>query len=122
MADVVLRINGLEGLLKKLNNAPAIIKSKGNDAINATLLVLESASKPLTPIDTGRLRSSYSTVPSSNLSGVLWVNAGYAGFVHGGTKWMKARPFLKWGIEASQVTIDKIWQKLAESIVNAFAQ
>lgn len=60
------------------------------------LYKIESYSKQLTPVKTGRLRSSEATSLSLNeIGGRVSTNVDYAIYVHEGTKYMKARPFLE---------------------------
>lgn len=62
---------------------------------------VERYAKQVTPVDTGRLRSSIGVKGSSGLdiSSIISTNTNYARFVHDGTSRMRARPFMKWGSE-----------------------
>ncbi|MCK5019589.1 MAG: hypothetical protein KAS32_21200 [Candidatus Peribacteraceae bacterium] len=98
---VKVELKGLKEQLKKFLNAPEVIQREANTSIARMLAIIEGASKPLTPIDTGRLRSSYRT-RFRPLAGHLIVNTNYAIFVHEGTRFMERRPFLQDGVTDSQ--------------------
>ena len=62
----------------------------------------ERTSKKLTPVDTGRLRSSIGTSfksTSDNFVARIGTDVNYATFVHFGTRRMRARPFLTEGLK-----------------------
>ena len=99
MAHAV-QIKGLDKLIKGVKKYPANSKVHLNKAIKKSIFQVEAKSKPLTPIDTGRLRGSYRE-QFSNLRGVLWVQADYGVYVHEGTKYMRGRPFLEDGTRRS---------------------
>jgi len=62
---------------------------------------VERFSKQVTPVDTGRLRSSISVSNAfgGNIRSFVAPHTHYAGFVHEGTRKMAARPFMKWGVD-----------------------
>ena len=117
MADVVINIPNIDKVLAKLDNAPTVIQDEADKAIKKTLIMVEAAAKPLTPIDTDRLRSSYQS-QFGKFSGLLKVATDYAVFVHEGTYKMKPRPFLQQGIEQQQGQIEGLWKELGDNIVN----
>ena len=116
-----VKIKNLDKILKNLNNAPKIIQDEGNRVIGLTLITVEAKAKPITPIDTGRLRSSYQT-HLRHLAGILNVATDYAVFVHEGTRFMKGRPFLKQGVQASMGKINQYWKELGDRIVKDLAR
>lgn len=64
---------------------------------------VETAAKGRCPVDTGRLRSSINwrvELHEGELCGVVATSADYARFVHDGTKYVDARPFLVDGLRA----------------------
>lgn len=67
-------------------------------ALNKMALSIEGASKQVTPVDTGLLRSSIRVTGGAvGASRTIETNTHYARFVHDGTKYMRARPFFRWG-------------------------
>lgn len=65
---------------------------------------IERAAKPVTPVDTGRLRASIMT-DIGNLTATISPHTNYAFFVHEGTRFMKARPFMKIGLERAKMKL-----------------
>lgn len=64
---------------------------------------VETASKAVCPVLTGRLRSSITwrlETDSGDLCGIVGTNVSYAIYVHQGTWKMPGRPFLLWGVQA----------------------
>ena len=125
---IEVKIPNLNKALQALAQSPVIIGAHLNNAIKKSIYEIERGSKQRTPIDTGRLRSSYQT-EFRPLYGSLSPTVNYAIFVHEGTKphiiravnkkvladkkrgiifgpvvhhpGTKAQPFLKEGVEAS---------------------
>jgi len=64
----------------------------------------ERAAKKVTPVDTGRLRSSIGTIIKP-FEATVAPHTHYAGWVHEGTRRMTGRPFLKWGWESASKTV-----------------
>jgi|SRR3972149_5965793 len=75
--------------------------------------ITERYAKQVTPVDTGRLRSSIGTsfIISAGISkggiAVVAPHTHYAGFVHEGTRYMRSRPFMLWGVEFAKDRIEK---------------
>ncbi len=67
---------------------------------------VERFAKQLTPVDKGRLRASiHFSPPDFRMQSVVSTNTDYAVFVHEGTKFMRGRPFLKYGAAFAQVAL-----------------
>lgn len=111
MAQISIQISGLDKLRKAFKVAPFQVKKEVNQGIGESLATLESTAKTLSPVDTGRLRSSHTTKQNFlRMTGELFPTVNYALFVHEGTnphfpplgnrgvgKWAKRRgiaPFL----------------------------
>jgi len=72
--------------------------------INQLAMSVERYAKQLTPVDTGRLRASINTQPQlGGISAVVSTNTDYAIYVHDGTRYMRARPFMTMGAAYAQV-------------------
>lgn len=90
-------------------------------ALNQMALSIERSAKQVTPVDSGLLRSSIRTHAGAVGSArTIQTDTHYARYVHDGTRYMKARPFMKWGVDQSitawehgrwNVTIDKELRK-----------
>lgn len=69
--------------------------------------LVESYSKQVTPVDTGRLRASIGTsLFTTGIGAIVQPNTHYAGFVHEGTKYMRARPYMQWGVDFAKTKIE----------------
>lgn len=64
---------------------------------------IERESKRVAPVDTGRLRASIFT-SIGNLEARIKPNVNYAIYVHEGTRYMRARPFMMIGFEKATIT------------------
>lgn len=87
---------------EKVGNAykNAELRSFLHDVILKLAYSAESFSKQVTPVATGRLRASIGISEAiSGLGAIVQTNVNYASFVHEGTRYMKARPFMQWGAE-----------------------
>jgi len=93
---------------KKVGDAFKLIKLGAalQRGITAFAYLIERESKKVTPVDTGRLRASIAT-DIGNLRAVIAPHTKYAVFVHEGTRYMKARPFMEWGASKAEQKKDK---------------
>lgn len=66
--------------------------------VRGAALLVEAGSKRRTPVLTGRLRGSITTRVQP-LSATVGPHTNYALFVHEGTRFMRARPFMQWGVQ-----------------------
>lgn len=82
-------------------------------SIRKTAFLIERYSKRGTPVKTGRLRSSIG-VDLGNLYARIAPHTNYAGFVHEGTRYMAARPFMRWGLERALPEIPEDFKKEVE--------
>jgi len=66
--------------------------------IKELAFLVEREAKQVTPVDTGRLRASIRVLPMiRSLEGIIQTHTEYAIYVHSGTRYMRARPFMYWG-------------------------
>lgn len=108
----------LEALAKAFGSvqAGAILK----DEIQKIAFRIERNSKQLTPVDTGRLRASIHTQPMFGGFGAkISTNTEYAVFVHNGTRYMRARPFMA---EAVRQLGNQIEKDISSRIDTEFAR
>ncbi len=66
--------------------------------IKELAFLIERESKKVTPVDTGRLRASIG-VSLRPASATIRPHTNYATYVHEGTKYLRARPFMLWGAQ-----------------------
>lgn len=119
MSDIKITIKNLAQIKKAFKQSPIIMTKNLNIAIRKSVTVIERDSKKNTPVLTGRLRSSHRQ-SFSNLRGEVGTNVDYDVFVHDGTKFMKARPFLYNAVVQNERDIDRFFteavQKTLETI------
>lgn len=90
--------------------------------VNYLAASVERFAKQLTPVDTGRLRASIHYSPADLfLTSIVSTNTDYAVFVHEGTKFMRGRPFMKYGAMFAQVNAyNDINKRLDTEFTNKF--
>lgn len=90
--------------------------------INRLAASVERFSKQLTPVRTGALRASINFTPASTmLQSVVSTHKDYAVYVHEGTKYMRSRPFMKYGAMFAQIGVEKqIASRLDREFTEAF--
>ena len=92
---LTIHIKGLQNLIKKFEQLPRGLHIELSKAIKMSVFQIERETKPITPVDTGRLRSSIGggsfrggSYPSGygikfgNLYGIIGSNVKYAEDVH----------------------------------------
>lgn len=80
-----------------------------DERLKKSALVILSASQVVTPVDTGRLRSSLQWLMEGRTV-YIGTNVYYAKFVHQGTRFQSAQPFLVQGTNSALPTITAIWR------------
>lgn len=90
--------------------------------VNRLAASVERYAKQLTPVKTGRLRASINFTPVSlMLQSIVSTHTDYALFVHEGTKYMRSRPFMRYGAMFAQVGVEReITQRLDEDFTKTF--
>jgi len=90
--------------------------------LTAIGFVVEREAKRLAPVRTGTLRRSVtSRVGESGNVVRVGTNLRYAPFVHFGTRYMRARPFLEDALEASRDEIDRLVLEEGGRLITAIA-
>ncbi len=92
------------------------LEQLGPKLIDGVLLEIEASSKPFTPVDTGQLLRGTHVEKTSPTSGAVVNEVEYAVYVHQGTRFVGARPFLIQGFLAAQ---DRIVQFLQQAVRQA---
>ncbi len=92
------------------------INSFLNRKIKELSFLVERESKKVTPVDTGRLRGSIG-VNLKSFSATIRPHTNYATYVHEGTRYMKARPFMFWGAKTATEGFDQKMAKELESLI-----
>ncbi len=83
-----MSINGIDSLMKKLNALGGNVNKVLEISISKQIKLIQGEAKDLCPVDTGDLRKSIFTdvnVSSSKVTGKVFTNNEYAGYVEFGT-------------------------------------
>lgn len=111
-----------EKLADKFKGFEDILFKKVSEGISAYAFLIERGGKMFSPVDTGRMRGSVAVsmgIQDKGLSASIGPHVDYATYVHEGTRYMKGRPFMEWGLnayktEGNRVIIDKVNQAVKE--------
>lgn len=125
--QVNINFKNLDKLKSAFRRAPASVTKHIGTAINKSAMQIIRETKPLTPVDTNRLRGS---IGEETREGILQVQpfmaeigtrVNYARFVHHGTRFMQARPFLQRGTEKAIPEINRFFQQAGQNIARDLA-
>lgn len=111
----LVRVDGLDELVRITNpeRAAAIIKR----SLKRIGLIVERESKKVTPVKTGNLKRSITSVMIGDDTVAIGTSVRYGLYVHEGTRRMTARPFLRWGIEnGSQRIQDELDRAMEQAV------
>jgi HK97 gp10 family phage protein len=119
--QIRIEIKNLDKVISALKRSPQKMAKELNDAIKKSIYMIERNAKGRTPVDTGRLRASYETT-FAPLVGSISPTAYYAIYVHEGTRYMQARPFLREGIEMGKKSIQDYFEQAVAATLNQIAR
>jgi len=114
---ITIKIKNLDKLIKGLEVSANELKYALSTAVKKSVFLVERESKKVTPVDTGRLRASITPNYLKPLEGALGPHTEYAIFVHEGTRYMKARPFMKKGVEEALPEIEDVFMEEIDKIL-----
>lgn len=115
--QVNVKIKNLPEIRAAFEKSPKIMTKNLNQAIRKVTLSIGRDSRINTPVDTGRLRASHYE-NFTNLKGVVGTDTEYDLFVHQGTRFMKARPFLKQAVDSNESYTDKQFTDAVQDTLN----
>lgn len=121
MPQVTVKIQNLAEIRRAFGQAPVLMTRNLDKAIRASVLLIERQSKINTPVRTGNLRASHQTM-FSPLKGVIQPMANYAVFVHEGTRYMRARPFLRSAVESEDNQVQGQFKKAVQDTLDEIAR
>ena len=116
MANIEVEIKNLAQIKSAFRQAPADMVRELDKAIKKTVVVIGRGSRKNTPVDTGRLRAS-TYEKFRPLAGEIGTNVSYDAFVHDGTRFMKARPYLAMAVSGASHDIDKFFTEAVENVL-----
>lgn len=101
--------------------SPSVMTKNLDKAIKKVVITVERGSIQNAPVDTGRLRSSH-YAKFSRLRGEVGTDVEYDNYVHDGTKFMKARPYLQKSVDDNQSAIDKEFENAVQDTLDTLAR
>lgn len=119
--NVGITISNLPQIRRAFALAPHIIAPRLQKAITRSILIIGRESRMNTPVDTGRLRASHREI-FKPLYGEVSTHVNYDIFVHEGTRFMKARPYLRDAVEAESDTVNNIFEDELQQALNHIAR
>lgn len=114
---ISFKITNLPQIKAAFNKAPQLMASELNTAIKKSLFIVQAKSMRNTPVDTGRLRASTKS-KFSNLKGEVGTNTNYDYYVHWGTRYQSAQPYLLTAIEDSDEEVERYFTKAVDNVLN----
>lgn len=115
--DITIDTN-INKFADRFGNFPDKIKEAIRKATTISALLIERGSKMRAPVDTGRLRASIAT-SLHPLSATISTHVFYAQYVHEGTRYMPARPFMRDTAEQEKEKINSVFKEEISSALNA---
>lgn len=120
MPEIKVEIQNLDRLRAAFGAYPEIVAPLLRDASAKSAFAIERRAKILSPVDTGRLRSSIATslgIVNRGITSIVQTNVFYAIYIHEGTRRMRKRPFMK---QAAEQSVKDISQFYSEAERKAF--
>ena len=124
MPNISIKIENLDKLKKAFGSYPEIVAPLLRDASSKSAFEVERRAKILSPVDTGRLRSSIATslgIMNKGITSIVSTNVFYAIYVHEGTRRMRKRPFMRQAAEGSIGQISKHYENAERLAMQAIA-
>ena len=118
MSDPIIqlvRVDGLDELVRITSpeRAQAVIRR----SIRRIGLIVERESKKVTPVKTGNLKRSITSVMIGDDTVAIGTSVRYGYYVHEGINRRVAKPFLTWGIENGSQRIQDELDRAIEQVV-----
>lgn len=120
MAKVNVTIKNLPQIKAAFAVAPTNMRRNLNTAIRKSIYTIGSQSRKNTPVRTGRLRSSTREL-LGDLKGEVGTHTNYDIFVHEGTRYMKARPFLAQAVNQSDEEVQAFMTRAVQQTLDQLA-
>lgn len=125
MANINITIKNAAEIRSAFRKAPDLMTKYLNDAIKKTLISIQGetiknvhAGRGINVITGGLLSATERPPIFSRLKGVYDVDINYAVFVHDGTRFMKARPFLQNAVNSKEQDTDKFFTAAVDKVLS----
>jgi len=117
MPNINISIKNLPQIKAAFNKAPALMTRNLSIAVRKTVLNVSRQSMINTPVLTGRLRASTYT-KFDILKGEVGTNTNYDVYIHDGTKYIAARPYLYDAVEEESHNTDLFFTEAVQETLN----
>jgi HK97 gp10 family phage protein len=127
--DIKITIRNADQIAKAFRQAPQLMRVAFPKAINKALLTIGGQAARNAPVRTGNLRSSIldpnrglQLANSTGFVGSVGSGTGYGGFVEGGTRFMRARPYLRPAVESTDAVIQEFFTEAVDSVFSQISR
>lgn len=120
MPQVNITITNIAQIKRAFDVAPNEMTRQLNTAIKKTILKIQAKSMINTPVATGRLRASTASI-FGDLKGEVGTHTNYDVYVHEGTRFMKARPYLKDAVEDTNPETERYFKEAVQNTLDKIA-
>jgi len=111
---VALKIIGLDRIKAGLAAAPHELRVVANTVVDEEMNKVTERARAIVPVRTGYLRSTIYSERTGFLGWEVGASAFYAGFVEFGTRYMRARPYLRPAIEEK---MPEVCEELKDALI-----
>lgn len=125
MANISVQISNIDAIKKAFKAAPDLMEKELNNAIQKVLLSIQAEtirnvhpSRGINVITGGLLSATERPPIFTKLRGVYDVDIKYAPFVHDGTRFMRARPFLKNAVDSQKEVTDRFFTEAVDKVLS----
>lgn len=115
--SISITIKNLPQIRAAFNKAPSLMTRELNTAIKKSIFTIQGKSMINTPVDTGRLRASHRSL-FSYLKGEVSTNTNYDIFVHNGTRYMAARPYMLQAVNATDSDVNRFFTEAVDKVLS----
>ena len=122
--QITINVGAGKNIAEAFRSYPELVAPFLRIASMKSAFLVERYAKIVTPVDTGRLKSSIATslgIRDRGITSIVQTNVQYAIYVHEGTKLMRGRPFMKQGVDRAKPEIQKFYQKAVENAIQKVA-
>lgn len=125
MADIHVQIKNLDQIKAAFKSAPDKMAKELNIAIQKVLLSIQAETllnvggqRGIRVITHGLASAAERPPVFTHLKGVYDIDIKYAPFVHDGTRFMKARPFLQRAVDTKKDLTDKFFTEAVDKVLS----
>ena len=121
MPEISIKIKNLPQIRAAFAKAPFLMSKELNIAIRKSVIGIGGESRRRTPVLTGRLRAS-TYEHFSNLKGEVGTDTVYDRFVHWGTRYMKARPYLADAVKSKEEDTNRYFVEAVDRVLHSIGK